>query len=168
MVSGCFEVSELFKGILKPYAIVFSHVFKRPHTVKFPYERIKFHPRFRGRIVLSIDKCIGCGICERICPTKAIELVQVEQALKEGKKHPKIDFGRCCLCGFCVDYCPRNSLRMTGFVEFSEEKRVNLVYSPDKLVKEPRVTEVLPMLKKELEVEITQEGRIRYVGRRIK
>lgn len=47
-------------------------------------------------ISVSKDKCIKCGLCERVCPFKAIAMV-------EG--YPEFN-GNCRFCGACVSACP--------------------------------------------------------------
>jgi len=63
-------------------------------------------PGFRGKIAYDRENCIGCQLCYKICPTKAIEW------LPEGKK-VKVFISRCCFCAQCVDICPVNTLAMT-------------------------------------------------------
>ncbi len=48
-------------------------------------------------------ECIDCGLCARICPGKAIEMV-------EGK--PRIDYSRCFKDADCVNSCPAVALRI--------------------------------------------------------
>ncbi len=45
--------------------------------------------------------CIGCGICKKNCPEKAISLVE---------KVAVIDQEKCTGCGTCIDVCPRNAI----------------------------------------------------------
>lgn len=154
--------SSIIRGLIKPYLIVLQHVFKKPYTLKYPYERLEFSERFRGRIVLDRARCVGCGLCSRVCPTAAVEMVGVEG---REKPLPKIDFGRCCFCGLCVDSCPRLALRHTQLAEFSIFSREELVEPPERLGREVRVEEVLEELRRFVSQEVT-EGEVFFVERR--
>lgn len=56
------------------------------------------------------EKCIGCGICVRVCRFNAV-------SLKEKKS--EIDPNACIMCGICAAACPSDAIDM-GF--FSEEQ----------------------------------------------
>jgi len=60
--------------------------------------------------------CIGCGNCQKICPSEAVDLV----------KDQRIDWAKCNNCGACVKTCPASALQMIGEVLSVEEvlKRV--------------------------------------------
>ena len=154
----------LLSRIVVPVVEVAKHNIKSPMTHKYPFERQKGFERTRGRHVLYIDKCIGCGVCAWICPVNAIKMVEVE-----GSKytHPRIDYGRCCYCGLCVEYCPRRALVHTPIVEVTSESRDDLIYDPKKLSVKPNIKEILPELKYELEPVIDAKYGIRYIRRRI-
>lgn len=148
------RASEFLKSIIKPYVIVFRHVLSKPHTIKYPYERLKFFEGYRGRISLALDKCIGCGLCSRTCPNMAIEMVMIK-----GKKHrfPQIDFGKCSFCGFCIEICPRGSLLSDEIVELSVMDRKSLIYTPQKLSEPKSLEEILEDLKKIMLIRIQKK-----------
>ena len=108
---------------------VFAQMFKKPWTNKFP---VKYAPRnttklleevgagrvqiippvetpegFRGKIQYDKDKCTGCKLCIRVCPSGAIEF-------KEKEKKIKIYIARCTFCSQCNDVCPVNCLSMSN------------------------------------------------------
>ncbi|MFK5985597.1 MAG: FAD-dependent oxidoreductase [Pseudomonadota bacterium] len=85
----------------------------------------KLEPRpasenYRGFHLNDMEKCIGCGTCQKVCDNAAITMVKVP-SLKEDpilgirNLRPAIDYGRCCWCALCVDICP------TGAIELSRE-----------------------------------------------
>jgi len=108
--------------------ILLKQLFQTPATNKFPTKyapksTIKFldrvktgelkltppiavPPRFRGKISFNREKCTGCQLCIKVCPTKAIEFIPEE-------KKVKIFVARCCFCAQCNDICPTSALSMT-------------------------------------------------------
>ena len=53
------------------------------------------------RPALKASKCVGCGLCGKICPAKAIEM--------RGKR-PQIDRGKCIRCFCCQEFCPHGAM----------------------------------------------------------
>lgn len=93
--------------VKKPISVLKKDIFDKPREAS---------DRYRGFHQNDWDKCLGCGTCSTICPTKAITMVEVEGLEeKEGYKseRPAIDYGRCTFCGLCVDICPSDSLGMS-------------------------------------------------------
>ena len=73
-----------------------------PYTVKFPKEPAKVFPNYRGRIVFNKEKCVGCGACVEVCPSKARAI----EDDKERRIRKIIHYQeKCIYCGQCVRYC---------------------------------------------------------------
>jgi len=79
------------------YATGLRHLFHKPYTLKFPQQRYAVEAGYRGRHLLHLDRCTGCGICAWICPEKCITIVQ-----RGDRWYPQYFYGRCCFCHFCV------------------------------------------------------------------
>ena len=54
-------------------------------------------------IKIILDKCVGCGLCLKVCPLDAIKLVD---------KKAVIDLDKCNLCGICVDSCTFDAIKI--------------------------------------------------------
>ena len=104
-------------SILNPLKAI-RYLFKKPKTLRYPFELKEPALRYRGFHLNDWDKCTGCGNCADICPNEAINMVEISELKpkpKEGIKNerPELDYGRCCFCGLCVDICPPGSLRLS-------------------------------------------------------
>lgn len=60
-----------------------------------------FAKLIRSKPVLHKKDCVGCGVCMRACPGKAIELVD---------KKPKFDYAKCIRCYCCQELCPQTAI----------------------------------------------------------
>jgi glutamate synthase (NADPH/NADH) small chain len=102
-------------SILSPLKSV-GFLFKKPKTLRYPFELKEPAQRYRGFHLNDWDKCTGCGNCADICPNEAIDMVEIaglEPKPGEKNERPQLDYGRCCFCGLCVDICPPGSLRLS-------------------------------------------------------
>ncbi len=118
---------------------VIKHLFRKPATCAYPFEKAKIMPDFRGRIDFDSSKCIGCQMCVRACPSKAIEIplskvqppapAQIEgqppvPAKKKFDCIMKLD--HCVYCAQCVEVCPKKALIMTQDFELAHVDRKEL------------------------------------------
>ncbi len=124
-----------FKAAVNSWTAYFSglrHLTHKPYTLRFPQQRYAVEAGFRGRHLLHLDRCTGCGICAWICPEKCITIVQ-----RGDRWYPQYFYGRCCFCHFCTDYCPEFALEETVEYDIAEYNRELLVWSPERLARPP-------------------------------
>ena len=108
---------------------VFTQMFKKPFTNKFPAKYapnnttkfleevgsgnikiippVDVPPGYRGKIQYDKEKCTGCKLCIKVCPSEAIEF-------KESEKKIRIFLARCTFCSQCNDICPFKCLSMSN------------------------------------------------------
>ena len=118
-------------------------------TIPYPEKRREYSPRFRGKHMLAQDEdghelCVGCGLCEAVCPAHAIRVV----AAGAGEGRPvswteryavdyEVDLIRCIFCGMCEEACPTNAVRLTPFNELAAYSRLDMVADKEELLAPP-------------------------------
>jgi NADH-quinone oxidoreductase subunit I len=117
---------------------------RRVFTVYYPEERLTMPVAYRGRPVLvtredGTEKCVACGLCERICPAFAISIVGGERHRgEEMERYPltyTLDMSRCVYCGFCEEVCPKEAIVMSDEYEgLAERDRSKMIYPKEKLL----------------------------------
>jgi formate hydrogenlyase subunit 6/NADH:ubiquinone oxidoreductase subunit I len=140
------RISPIFKR-------AFSHIFTKPATTKYPFVKPILPPDSRGKVIYEITDCniidfgsgkefrldvkpiVGsnCHVCQRDCPTKAIEIVEVG-----GRKRVQIDLNRCIFCHQCVESCPRKAIKSSEFYELATTDKCASVMKPNLNCKEEK------------------------------
>jgi formate hydrogenlyase subunit 6/NADH:ubiquinone oxidoreductase subunit I len=112
--------------------VLVEGLFSRPMTIEFPHEAIQIPKAYRGEQKLDIDRCISCGLCQEICPNRAIEMVRLPEPHRQAcpRTYPKIDLRKCCFCALCQDICPQRCLNMTNNVFLATPDPGSLIKHP--------------------------------------
>lgn len=85
---------------------IIDAVIASPDTVGYPFGELVLPEGYRGAIVIDPDKCIGCGICVRDCPTGALQLEKKSRDEFKLIHYP----ARCAYCGQCEDSCRHGAI----------------------------------------------------------
>jgi formate hydrogenlyase subunit 6/NADH:ubiquinone oxidoreductase subunit I len=85
---------------------IIDAIIASPDTVDYPFGDINLPEGYRGAIVIDPDKCIGCGLCVRDCPTGALQLEKKSRDEFKLIHYP----ARCAYCGQCEDSCRHEAI----------------------------------------------------------
>lgn len=78
------------------------------------------------KVTYKDDECIGCGVCEKVCRQKALELVDGKVVFDESK---------CNYCGRCVKSCPTDAWEgKSGYIVSFGGTFGNEIYKGDEFV----------------------------------
>ena len=110
-------------------------------TRNYPLEKRPAFAAFKGHHALlrkedGSVKCVGCGICVGVCPSKAINVMT-----EEGESHEKVVTGyvinafRCIYCGLCQEACPKDAITLSQLYEMADyDNRELYIWNMDRLL----------------------------------
>ncbi|WP_041956033.1 NADH-quinone oxidoreductase subunit NuoI [Sulfurospirillum arsenophilum] len=128
---------ELFVGLW----IVFREMIRFDiHTIQYPAEKMEMSPRYRAihRLLRLFEsgneRCIGCGLCEKICIANCIRMdTYVDEKSRKVVSEYSINFGRCIFCGYCAEVCPELAIVHGVEYENASEQRAHFGLKEDML-----------------------------------
>lgn len=59
----------------------------------------------KTRAEFDYEKCVGCTLCSKVCPTDAIRFAD---------KKPVLEMENCVGCSSCVEHCPKEAVSMVA------------------------------------------------------
>ncbi|WP_419766251.1 MAG: NADH-quinone oxidoreductase subunit NuoI [Arcobacter sp.] len=132
---------ELFTGLKVTFIMMKEALFNNNmHTVQYPIEKLPIGPRYRavhkllGLLESGENRCIGCGLCEKICISDCIRMdTRIDENSRKEVLEYTINFGRCIFCGYCAEVCPELAIVHGGRYENASEQRAHFVVKDDLL-----------------------------------
>jgi len=140
---------ELFKGMSIVFGVMYRALTKNEiHTVQYPNEKLPISDRYRAihkllRFMESeSERCIGCGLCEKICISKCIRMdTKIDENSRKKVPNYTINFGRCIYCGYCAEVCPELAIVHGERYENTSEQRAHFALKDDMLTPLDRLKE---------------------------
>lgn|SRR5574344_1214585 len=122
---------EIFLGLKVTFSIMKRALFnKEMATVQYPKEKLPVSPRYRAihRLLRFVEseneRCISCGLCEKICISNCIKMeTRVDENSRKELLEYTINMGRCIYCGYCAEVCPELAIVHGDDYEQANEQR---------------------------------------------
>lgn len=133
-------------GSFRAMGTTLRNFFRRATTVQYPKVQRSLPRQWRGgTFALTLDpetgeeNCIGCRLCEFICPSQIIRVT-----LRKGDKRENgigatysdeftLEFEACMQCELCIQVCPTDAIVMTRYLADCPYARDGLFLSKEKL-----------------------------------
>jgi NADH-quinone oxidoreductase subunit I len=130
---------ELFKGLGITFGIMKRALFDdEMHNHQYPIQKLPISPRYRAvhKLLALLEsgnnRCIGCGLCEKICIAKCIRIdTKIDENSRKEVLEYTINLGRCIFCGYCAEVCPELAIVHGQRYENASEQREHFVLKDD-------------------------------------
>jgi NADH-quinone oxidoreductase subunit I len=133
------DLGGLGGAVARAMKVTLINLIRRPVTVHYPDKTRDYPDRYRGLLALTYDKetgeenCIGCRLCEYICPP---QVIKVEMLKAQGRNYAKsftLELYACEFCELCVQVCPTDAIVMMKSFDVSTADRRELLLDKDRL-----------------------------------
>ena len=120
--------------------VTLRNLFRKPVTVQLSRRASAPYPdRFRGILALTYEKetgeeaCIGCRLCEYICPPQVIKVEMLKAEKRNYAKTFTLELYSCEFCELCVQVCPTDAIIMMKSFDLATADRRELLLDKDRL-----------------------------------
>ncbi len=133
------ETGQLVRAVVRAMSITFRNLFRKPVTVHYPDVQRPYPDRFRGILALAYEKdtgeeaCIGCRLCEYICPPQVIKVEMLKSEKRNYAKTFTLELYACEFCELCVQVCPTDAIIMMKSFDLATADRRDLLLDKDRL-----------------------------------
>src|SRR2546429_1579883 len=133
------ETSQLVRAVGRAMGVTFKNLMRRPITVRYPTVKRVYPDRFRGILALTYDpqtgeeNCIGCRLCEYICPPQVIKVEMLKAEKRNFAKTFTLELYACEFCELCVQVCPTDAIIMMKSFDLATADRRELLLDKDRL-----------------------------------
>ena len=106
------DLYELVRAVARAMKVTLINFIRRPVTVHYPTKSRAYPDRYRGLLALTYDKetgeenCIGCRLCEYICPPQVIKVEMLKAEKRNFAKTFTLELYACEFCELCVRSAP--------------------------------------------------------------
>ena len=133
------ETGQLVRAVGRAMGVTFKNLLRRPITVRYPTVKRVYPDRFRGILALTYDpqtgeeNCIGCRLCEYICPPQVIKVEMLKAEKRNFAKTFTLELYSCEFCELCVQVCPTDAIIMLKSFDLATADRRELLLDKDRL-----------------------------------
>jgi NADH-quinone oxidoreductase subunit I len=133
------ETGQLVRAVGRALGMTFRNFVRTPVTVQYPTVKCVYPDRFRGILALAYDKetgeeaCIGCRLCELICPPQVIKVEMLKAEKRNYAKTFTLELYACEFCELCVQVCPTDAIVMMKSFDLSTSDRREMLLDKDRL-----------------------------------
>jgi len=133
------DLGDLCMAVGRAMRVTLINLFRKPVTVHYPDVKRPYPDRFRGVLALTYDKetgeenCIGCRLCEYICPPQVIKVEMLKAEKRNFAKTFTLELYACEFCELCVQVCPTDAIIMMKSFDVATRDRRELLLDKDRL-----------------------------------
>ena len=133
------ELAQLVRAVGRAMGVTLLNLGRKPVTVHYPDVKRAYPDRFRGILALTYDKdtgeenCIGCRLCELICPPQVIKVEMLKAKERNYAKTFTLELYACEFCELCVQVCPTDAIIMMKSFDLATADRRDLLLDKDRL-----------------------------------
>jgi len=133
------ETWQLVTAVRRAMGVTLRNLFRAPITVQYPTVKRVYPDRFRGILALAYEKdtgeeaCIGCRLCEFICPPQVIKVEMLKAEKRNYAKTFTLELYSCEFCELCVQVCPTDAIIMLKTFDLATSDRREMLLDKDRL-----------------------------------